>query len=96
MAEKTNHENFPEKLEDIQAELSEIRRLISAGNQTEKPKNQLFIVGEAAEFLNLSKASIYRLVSARAIPFHKNGGKLYFLENELLEWVKSGRKYPMS
>lgn len=92
MADKINHSNFPEALEHIQAEISEIRRIITAGNHTEKPQNQLMVIDEAAKYLSLSKASIYRLVSARSIHFHKNGGKLYFLESELLEWVKSGRK----
>ena len=50
------------------------------------------VIAEAAEFLNLSKPTLYRLVSHREIPFHKQSGKLYFIEKELLEWIKAGRK----
>ncbi len=51
--------------------------------------NKPLSVGEAAGILRLSKASIYRLVHERQIPFHKVGNRLHFFESELLEWLKS-------
>ncbi|RAU84064.1 helix-turn-helix domain-containing protein [Pontibacter arcticus] len=49
-------------------------------------------VKEAAEFLNLAVPTIYSLVSKRKLPVNKRGNKLYFYEQELSEWVKTGRK----
>lgn len=53
-------------------------------------------IDEAAELLGVSKPTIYRLVKeARerkgSFPFHKQGGKLMFLEHELMAWVTSKR-----
>ena len=82
-------ENIPATLSRIEAEISKIKKLLITG--AIQPKNKLLTLPEAAEFLNISKPTIYRFVSAKTIPFHKQG-RLYFFEAELLEWVKSGRE----
>ncbi len=92
MAEKITFDSVPETLAEMRAELSELRRLLSNREEAHKYTNKLMVIEEAADFLNLSKATLYRLVSNRSIPFHKQSGKLYFLEKELLEWIKAGRK----
>jgi hypothetical protein len=46
----------------------------------------------AQEITRLSKARIYALVSARAIPHSKRGNKLYFSRTELLAWVAAGSR----
>ena len=35
---------------------------------------------------------MYALVRKRMLPCYKNGKKLYFFEEELLEWITSGKK----
>jgi excisionase family DNA binding protein len=92
MSNKMTLEQVPEAVQQIQADISEIKRLLNPLSIQPKDKKKLLILPEAAEFLNLSKPTIYRHVSARSIPFHKQGSRLYFIEVELLEWVKSGRK----
>jgi excisionase family DNA binding protein len=42
-------------------------------------------VQEAADFLNLSKASIYRLVHTDKIKCYKPGGKVLYFAKEALE-----------
>jgi len=83
-------ENIPAVLARIEAEVSEIKRLLIPG--AIQPKNRIMTLPEAAEFLNLSKPTIYRHVSARTIPFHKQGNRLYFMESELLGWIRMGRE----
>ena len=45
-------------------------------------------VKEVAEYLSLSKSSIYRLTSTRQIPHMKIHGKLIFNPQRILEWVE--------
>ncbi|MDY6915802.1 MAG: helix-turn-helix domain-containing protein [Candidatus Cloacimonadota bacterium] len=92
MDAKITIEQFLNGYIELKQDVSEIKGLLREQQKPEEPKKRLMILDEAAKFLSLSKASIYRLVSERKIPFHKTGGKLYFLENELLNWIKSGRK----
>lgn len=47
---------------------------------------------EAAEYLDMSKSSIYKLTSGRSINFAKpNGGKIYFNKEDLDQWVEKNK-----
>jgi excisionase family DNA binding protein len=45
-------------------------------------------VQEAADFLRISRRTLYGFVSQRRIPHRKAGRRLLFLESELIEWTK--------
>ena len=51
--------------------------------------NQRVDIGVAATITGRSKAAIYQLTSAKVIPFHKDGAKVYFIAGELQEWSKT-------
>jgi len=46
----------------------------------------------AREYLGMKRGTLYKLTSARTIPFHQDGPgcKLWFLRSELDEWRRSG------
>ena len=45
---------------------------------------------KAAEFLDCGKDRVYALVSAKRIPFYKDGSRLLFDRGELREYVRRG------
>jgi excisionase family DNA binding protein len=47
-------------------------------------------VPTAAEHLSCPTSRLYALVSARRIPFHKDGSRTLFRRDELDQWVRSG------
>jgi excisionase family DNA binding protein len=47
-------------------------------------------VEAAAEHLACPKSRLYAMVSARRIPFHKDGSRTLFDRDELDAWVRSG------
>lgn len=46
----------------------------------------------AIKITGLAKPTIYALVSERKIPHSKQGKRLYFSRQELLEWLKQGKR----
>jgi len=58
---------------------------------TEEP-DQLLTIHEAAEFLSLTVPTMYSKVSKGELPVMKRSKRLYFSRNELLEYLKAGRK----
>lgn len=62
----------------------------SQASTLDSTNNKLFTIDEAANFLNLSKPTLYRLVSEKNIPHSKKGKRLYFSREKLTEWVESG------
>lgn len=75
---------FKKWMREVQAENSAI-----AG--TTAPQDELKTIDEAADFLRLSKATLYAMTSAKAIPFMKRGKRIYFSRTELMDYLKEGR-----
>ena len=49
-------------------------------------------IREASQYLNLSVSTLYRYTSQRLIPHHKPGKQLYFLRDELDQWLAEHKK----
>lgn len=57
-------------------------------NKIEDEKEMLTI-SEAAEYLQISKGSMYKMTSSRQIPFYKPTGKMIYIHRQdLVDWVK--------
>jgi len=80
-----NNEDFKKKLENIE-------QMLQKGGFRFK---NILSLQEAAEYLQTSKAQLYKLTSERTIPFYKpNGKKIYFKRDELDEWIYGSRVSP--
>lgn len=56
------------------------------------PQNKPFTIQEAADYLDISKAHLYKLTSTGRIPHFKPGGKrIYIYRSDLDEYIRSGR-----
>jgi excisionase family DNA binding protein len=53
-------------------------------------ENRILRVAQVAELLGYSKDHIYRLASQKKIPFRKKGKTLFFMSQEILDWVNEG------
>lgn len=54
-----------------------------------------FTPDELAEFLSVSKATVYRLVGRRELPFHRIGGMLRFKKQDIESYLEDGRIDPV-
>lgn len=86
-------ENLPKAVAHLVNELAEIKSLV-AKSQTTIATTQKYPIDieEASQIIGKAKPTIYSLVRRRMIPCYKSGKKLYFFEDELLEWIAKGKK----
>lgn len=63
---------------------------------TQTKQDQLLTVQQAAEFLTLSVPTVYGLISKGAIPCMKRSKRVYFSKDELLNYLKQGKKKTVS
>jgi len=74
---------------------AELERLVSRfvkealSGQSKSTDSEFVGIEEAAESVNLSKHTLYGMVSRRELPFYKRGKKLYFKPCELQAWIGS-------
>lgn len=84
--------------EVIEARLNNIETLLLDLKHTPKEQNkqsetdELLTVEQCAKFLNLSKPTIYGLISKGELPVMKRSKRCYFTKLELMEYLKAGRK----
>jgi excisionase family DNA binding protein len=55
------------------------------------PERPFLTLKETAKYLGLAEQTIYQYSSERSIPFMKKGKKLYFLKEDLDNWLKMDR-----
>ncbi|MCZ4245840.1 helix-turn-helix domain-containing protein [Pedobacter punctiformis] len=83
------------KKEELSALIeNSVRKVLSENpaSTNENPSPDFLTIDEASKFLNLAKATVYTLTSAGKIPVIKKGKRLYFTKQELMNWLKKGRK----
>jgi len=90
---KIQFENLPEAVSELLEKVSSIEEYLKQGSiQKVQNEDGLLTISEAGELLNLSTNTIYKLVQKRALPYSKKSKRLYFVKQELLDWVKTGKK----
>jgi excisionase family DNA binding protein len=94
MEKEVTFNTLPEAVTLLCNEVSEIKRLlIEKSNEQHQPEaDQLLTIRQAAEFLSLSVPTLYGYVSRNEIPVCKRSKRLYFSKQELMDWIKAGRK----
>ena len=86
-------ENLPRAVAHLFSEIAEIKILVERKEPTLIPPKRIPIdIAEACLIIGKAKPTVYTLVRKRLIPCYKNGKKLYFFEDELLEWITKGKK----
>src|SRR5690606_3902061 len=78
--------------EDFFNSVREIVRAEIESTQPAPTNHKLFLtLPEAADFLSLSKSTLYRMTSQKEIPHLKRGGKILFNQSDLIAWLKQAQ-----
>jgi excisionase family DNA binding protein len=56
-----------------------------------KDESGIFDMKEAAQYLKISKQTLYGMTSKRALSHYKHGHRVYFKKAELDEWINKGK-----
>ena len=82
-------EDIPNAISELQKGQNELKTLLLE-NTNNKPDIETPIqLNEAAVFIGLTKATLYRYVKKKEVPYHKKGNRLYFFKSEISDWIKS-------
>lgn len=81
-----------ELLERRLARIEQLLAALATEAPPEQPEADLLNIKQAADLLNLARATVYNLVSKKELPHFKKGKRLYFSKAALLNWIKEGKK----
>lgn len=91
--EKLTLENLPNAVSQLFLKLENIEKLLQHNNTVvpTEPNDILLTIDEAAQFLFLTKPTLYSKVSRGELPVMKRSKRLYFSKLELIDYLKQGR-----
>ena len=90
--EQITFDKLPQAVGYLTEQMEQIRQMVAALQpQTSSDKHRLVEIDEACKITRKAKPTIYTLARKGLIPAYKRGKKLYFYEDELLQWIESGR-----
>lgn len=93
MCKEITFDKLPEAVAYLIKSVSEIKSLIEERRKSEKPKERIPIgIDEACRIIQKAKSTVYALVRKGLLPSYKRGKKLFFFEDELIEWIAKGRR----
>ena len=84
-------DGLPTAISSLAEEVKQIKAILLE-TSTKDGVDSILTIQETSEFLHVQKQTLYSYVSKGVIPHHKRAGRLYFLKNELIDWIKSGNK----
>lgn len=92
--ETITFDQLPLAVTELGNKLENIERLLLENRiqQSSEQSETLMTIQEASKFLHLSVPTIYSKVSRGELPVMKRSKRLYFSRNELVNYVKQGRK----
>ncbi|WP_434981374.1 helix-turn-helix domain-containing protein [Daejeonia sp. YH14] len=91
-------ETLPKAVAFLNDQIAELKALVENSRTSAKSSDKKIPIDldAACQILGKAKPTIYTLVRTRKIPCYKNGKKLYFFEDELLEWIRNGKRKTLS
>ena len=93
MANEITFDKLPQAVGYLTEQVERIHKIVAALQpQTAIDKHRIVEIDEACQITRKAKPTIYTLARKGLIPAYKRGTKLYFYEDELLQWIESGRK----
>ena len=93
MANEITFDKLPQALGYLTEKVERIHKNVAALQpQTATDKHRIIEIDGACKITRKAKPTIYTLARKGFIPASKRGKKLYFYEDELLQWIESSRK----
>ena len=90
--EQITFDKLPQAVGYLTEQMEQIRQMVAALQpQVSSDKHRLIEIDEACKITRKAKPTIYTLARKGLIPAYKRGKKLYFYEDELLQWIEAGR-----
>ena len=93
MANEITFDKLPQAVGYLTEQVERIHKIVAALQpQVAIDKHRIVEIDEACKITRKAKPTIYTLARKGLIPAYKRGKKLYFYEDELLQWIESSRK----
>jgi len=87
-------DKLPEAVAYLIKEVTQIKEMVECNQNQNSISTKRVPIGidEACQIIGKAKPTVYALVRKRLLPCYKNGKKLYFFEDELVECISNSKR----
>lgn len=91
--ERITFDQLPEMVALILEKLDRLEKMIGTGEQVEQHMGkEMLTTAEAAEFMGISKSTLYKMSFNRDIPVYKpTGGRIYIKKSDIINYLQQNR-----
>lgn len=82
------------RLDSIESILADLKNMLA--QPPAEHRHYPIGIDRVCELTHLSRATVYGLTSAKKIPHTKRGKKLLFDEDEVLDWLRQGKRMTLA
>jgi len=95
--ESLKFEQLPNLVADLRNEVKEMKSLLlKTETQQRNITNNLIGIKEVAKLTGLTVPTLYGYCQRNEIPYSKKGNRLFFFEEEIISWIKTGKRKTLS
>ncbi len=89
-------DQLPEAVNKLNEKLENIEQiLLNKSTKEQEREDEILSVEQAAEFLGLSKPTLYSKNSRGELPYFKRGKRVYYSKNDLIDYLIAGRQHSL-
>ncbi len=92
MCNEITFDKLPQAVAYLIEKVAELKSLVENKKSNSTEKRIPIGIDDACCIISKAKPTIYALVRKGLLPSYKRGKKLFFFEDELLEWIAQGKK----
>ena len=87
-----SQESLPDVMSEVLQRVTRIEQFMKTSFALQiQEEGSLLDISQAGKLLHLTTNTMYKMVQKRALPYNKRGKKLYFLKDDLMNWIKAGK-----
>lgn len=80
------------QMNDIQSVIKEIKPTVEDAFSQKAKANDPIDIEEVCRITKKARSTIYRLSKDGTLPCYKKGKRLYFFRNEVMDWIRHGKR----
>ena len=90
--ENLSFENLPNAVAELIQGQSELKALLLNKAETQPETDNPLSIDGIALLTGYTKPTLYGYCQKNLIPYHKKNGRLFFFKNEIIDWIKQGKR----
>ncbi len=94
--ETKTFEQTQQDVAEVKKDLKELKALLLNKAEPQPETDNPLSISDIALLTGYTKPTLYGYCQKNLIPYHKKNSRLFFFKNEIIDWIKQGKRKSLS